>query len=157
MIPKDVLVAAYVDYIFKEAVKAWLNTGCLNETAHITGNEKVFVPFCRPSKSRDTDQMEIKVNGNGKVNNGKYRIHIHTNLRGAICRNSILVIDRNSWLKVAENGKTPFLQTMIEVQADGKVLDQQNESFAGTMFCKEVENCYAGNCRHLWNKMYAKA
>lgn len=98
----------------------------LNVKVNVAGLNRQFIPFYQPLWSPSRRQLEVKVID---------CTHIRTNLRGAVCHNSILGIDKKAWEEVSLMRTTPLMPTLLEVQADGKVLDQQKDSFARSMFC----------------------
>lgn len=65
--------------------------------------------------------------------------HIRTCLRAKICRTGLTNINTEAWIKVAKSQKTPLKLASFLVLPNRKVIEQQNEAFARTKFCEEVE------------------
>lgn len=76
------------------------------------------------------NQLEVK---------GVDGAHIRTCLRAKICRPGLANIKKTAWVKVEKSGKTPLKMTALQVLPNGKVVEQQNQAFARTMFCEQIE------------------
>ena len=127
--PKDVLVSALAQTIYPQRLQTWKDNSKVADVVTIQGLQPVST-YYHPEYSRSRNQLEVKVIDG---------THIRNNIRSALCKNNIENIRKEAWVQVAKVKKSPLKLSLLELQADGKVLDQQKEEYARLMFCPDVQ------------------
>ena len=124
---KNVLDAIYASYKWPHAKQMWLAEVPLGASITVQDTEYSFTPLYSPET--------VMNNGNAPSEMSRWR----TNIRAKLCKDGTENLSKQAWLDVAKTKKTKLSLAMIEVNKDGKILDQQNDRYVRTMFCKDVE------------------
>ena len=96
------------------------------------GTERSFRPVYTPECVDINDKQFLQV----KCLDGH---HIRTNIRSKLCKDGTADLKRQAWLDVAKSKKTDLSIAIVDVNRDGKILDQQNDKYVRTMFSDRVE------------------
>jgi hypothetical protein len=128
--PKLALSIAHAECFWNENLQLWRNKHHVADKVEIENASACFSPFYYPEFHPIRQQLEVK---------GVDGTHIRTCLRAKICRTGLKDINTEAWIKVAKSRRTPLKLAALLVLPNGKVVEQQNEAFARTMYCEEVE------------------
>ena len=115
---------------YPERINQWRDDNTVNTNLPIVGLNETITPTYMPEFCVERKGLEVCVLDG---------THLRTNIRATVCRDAIHGIRKNAWQYVARKGNTPLKAIMIELQSDGKVLDQQNDKYQRTMFCLSVD------------------
>ena len=126
---KTFLVNCLASITYPERIEEWKSGHHVNPSLSVVGLEETISPTYMPEYSQKRNSLEVCVLDG---------THLRTNLRATVCRNTVCGIRVEAWEYVARKGTTPLKTVMIELQSDGKVLDQQNDKYQRTMFSEEV-------------------
>ena len=132
MFSKNVLDAIYASYKWPHAKQMWLAEVPLGDSITVQDTGYSFTPLYSPETVMNNGKEMLQV----KCLNGH---HIRTNIRAKLCKDGTENLRKQAWLDVAKTKKTKLSLAMIEVNKDGKILDQQSDRYVRTMFCEDVE------------------
>ena len=130
---KTTLAAVYANYKWPDIEMEWRNKSSVGTEVSLYGTEYSFRPVYTPECVSIDGKKFLLV----KCLDGH---HIRTNIRSKICKDGTAELKRQAWVDVAKSKNTNLSIAMIDVNKDGKILDQQNDKYVRTMFSDEVED-----------------
>ena len=122
LLGKTILEAVYANYSWHMAVTDWRAGIPVSEVIDVEGTDYCFTPLFTPEKLQFCGKEFLHVcclDGH----------HIRTNNRAKICKDGTENLRKEAWLAVAQARKTPLSIAMLEVNRDGKILDQQCDKY----------------------------
>ncbi|XP_053407926.1 uncharacterized protein LOC128559645 [Mercenaria mercenaria] len=130
--PKQVLNIAYAEYIWPERVKLWKEKNRVAQTIMVkTETEEMnFEPYYVPEFDENSGVFRIFTYD---------KTHLGTNLRKCMCLDKVRGISIQAWKHVSKARPDILHPSLVEVDDDGRILDQMKESLARSMVSKEVE------------------
>ena len=129
---KNVLDAIYASYKWPQAKQRWLSEVPVADTISVKDTGYSFHPLYSPEKVLENGKEMLQV----QCLDGH---HIRTNIRAKLCKDGTENLRKKAWSEVAKTKKTKLSLAMLEVNKDGKILDQQSDRYVRTMFCEDVE------------------
>ena len=125
-LPKRCLNIIYAELIRQERLEAWAS-----ETEGVTVEGSQYDWFYRPEYSLERDQYEVRCIDS---------THLLTRTRSKVCKGGIEGLTNESWLTVAQSGKTLLTPVMVT-----EIIDPMSVSMAVTHFSEQVETVMRAN------------
>ena len=134
--PKRVLNVAYCNYVWPEKLRMWKSKAKVADQIQIIGVCDDFEPYYVPDESVEND-FEVFVYD---------KTHLGSNLRKVLCLDKVHGLSKSSWQKVSDKWPLLLNPTLLDVNDEGKIVDQMKEKYARNLFCKDVESKMRENC-----------
>ena len=125
------LESVYANYTWPLAEQKWCESIPVSKILIVKGTNLSFKPVYAPERVTVKGRTFLQV----KCLDGH---HIRTNIRTKLCKDGADKLDEFAWKDVASAKTTPLTMAMIEMNKNGKILDQQNDKLVRTMFSYDV-------------------
>ena len=127
---KNVLDEIYASYKWPHAKQRWLAEVPLGDSITVQDTEYSFTPLYSPETVMNNGKEMLQV----KCLDG---YHIRTNIKVKLCKDGTENLRKQALFDVAKTKKKRLSLAMMEVNKDGKILDQQSDRYVRTMFCED--------------------